>query len=555
MLTALFPLLLIAVVGLLGRQTVAEDGRHAERCRGPGRRTSRWRSPTFWRGNPGLPVLRTTHVAAALAALAALVAWPATSLVATGAAHALGVALCIASIGRVRRCASSWSPASTATGREADRHGAACSRRSARSGSAGSRSSCSPLAAIYSAWDWPDPWAFAGRLPGLSDAVLASFCVTVSCCSCAHRHRRGPAAVGADAPPTATAPRSAGWRRRPPPGMAFLAAGGFSAGFTFRVAELFGRPVLSEETRIEQLIERETRSRSDPAFDDRLAAATGDAPLTIPPSFAWAGAATTVITFVLARGRDRPCCGSVGASARWPRRSLTDRPDRSRRADGRPTARSAGSPGRVAVARARRRRRPDRGSSGRGERRRAARRSGRSTPRRRTTGGSSRSHRCRRSPAIGTWLMGLFTLGTVALFWASYRNPAMRRTVGILWDVGCFFPRAAHPLVAAVVRRAGVPELADRTSDARPRTATCSCPGTRRDRSWSRRPCCSCPPDRVGPGQPGHARITAAPALRAVLPGVLRRHDAHCGAHAARAVAGAASIATPTRSAPGCSTA
>jgi hypothetical protein len=64
---------------------------------------------------------------------------------------------------------------------------------------------------------------------------------------------------------------------------------------------------------------------------------------------------------------------------------------------------------------------------------------------------------------IGTWLMGLFTAGTIALFWASYRNPAIRRTVGILWDVGCFFPRAAHPLSPPSYGERAIPDLVERT--------------------------------------------------------------------------------------------
>jgi hypothetical protein len=60
--------------------------------------------------------------------------------------------------------------------------------------------------------------------------------------------------------------------------------------------------------------------------------------------------------------------------------------------------------------------------------------------------------------------MGLFALGLVVLAWNSYRNAALRRTVGILWDVGTFFPRAAHPLAPPSYGERAVPELADRVA-------------------------------------------------------------------------------------------
>jgi len=66
--------------------------------------------------------------------------------------------------------------------------------------------------------------------------------------------------------------------------------------------------------------------------------------------------------------------------------------------------------------------------------------------------------------AFGTWIMGLFALGLVVLAWNSYRNAALRRTVGILWDVGTFFPRAAHPLAPPSYGERAVPELADRVT-------------------------------------------------------------------------------------------
>ena len=66
--------------------------------------------------------------------------------------------------------------------------------------------------------------------------------------------------------------------------------------------------------------------------------------------------------------------------------------------------------------------------------------------------------------AVGTWIMGAFALGIVVLAWRSYKNPALRRTVGILWDIGSFFPRAAHPLAPPSYGERAIPELAQRVT-------------------------------------------------------------------------------------------
>lgn len=52
-----------------------------------------------------------------------------------------------------------------------------------------------------------------------------------------------------------------------------------------------------------------------------------------------------------------------------------------------------------------------------------------------------------------------FVLGLLAVGRQAYRNPATRRTVGILWDLGTFWPRAVHPLAPPCYAERAVPDL------------------------------------------------------------------------------------------------
>ena len=62
----------------------------------------------------------------------------------------------------------------------------------------------------------------------------------------------------------------------------------------------------------------------------------------------------------------------------------------------------------------------------------------------------------------GTFLVGGFVLLLLYVGRQAYRNPSLRRTVGVLWDLGTFWPRAAHPLAPPCYSERAVPDLMTR---------------------------------------------------------------------------------------------
>ncbi|MEU2560915.1 hypothetical protein ABZ626_16485 [Streptomyces longispororuber] len=61
--------------------------------------------------------------------------------------------------------------------------------------------------------------------------------------------------------------------------------------------------------------------------------------------------------------------------------------------------------------------------------------------------------------ALGSWLIGLGFLLFVTWGRRAYRDASARRTIGILWDVGTFWPRAAHPFAPPCYAERAVPDL------------------------------------------------------------------------------------------------
>jgi hypothetical protein len=434
----------------------------------------------LWNGGEPVRRLRRVHIAAALAVVAALIAVPARQhlaagrawsdpgqllgwLLLAGAAAVLAVAVVTVLLSRTARRPlpvdppDPVDPVDPVDSRERPPPGAG--RPSAAEQPVGGRGqgrdrlldrvlganrvlalALVPASMVYAGWRWPGAWEAEGALPGFDPAIKTLFLVQVVCVAvllAATLAVRGRMRARAGRPLA-----FAGFGLPVVASMGWMLAGGFAAGLSLRVADLLGTPV-----------------------PDQAAGAGGprSAGLLVPLPYFWAaigGAALAVAVAWVAvrlvlRAR-RLGRGQLGEVARL------------YRVDGGPS--SPRWPRVVQIARAR-----GRAMAGDDAERYAAQVHAATLalvfagtaaylidPRLPLAG--------RVSPAttFGTLVLGGFALALLLLGRRAYRNAQLRRTIGILWDLATFWPRASHPLAPPCYCERALPDLICRIRAAAP---------------------------------------------------------------------------------------
>ncbi len=275
-------------------------------------------------------------------------------------------------------------------------------------------------------------WLFVGQ------AVLLVLLLVACLLLRRHPDRSAAPSCGPDGVPVAVAPA---WRGLAMPGVALLAwvlAGGFSAGVILRAAQTLGTPV---------------------ARGQRSGAAH---PIVVPTAYTWVAVGALVLGLVAAASAAVAWWRIRGRSAEF---AASVRAVDAAYADAAPAGDGAGGAEyrarRDAIARA--------WTEARTLSREAQRASGFLLVVTVLVVAGGAVGFLTVGPRLLTAWPGLvtaanlaisaFVVGLVGLGRQAYRSAATRRTVGILWDLGTFWPRAVHPLAPPCYAERAVPDL------------------------------------------------------------------------------------------------
>lgn len=450
---ALLPAAVLVVLWLLGRQSwrryeqvTAPTAAGAEPGSGP--RDASLAHPRFWAGDAVVHRLRALHVASAWALLAALVAYPMRQATADGAISGGGTAArwfgVLVVVGAVAYglCAVLVVVPRVASRSATPDHDSPAVRRLFRGLTVASLA----LAAVaVGGAALPGLTGEAsGRLPGLNQVleagfliqlglVLAAFGLTAAAPRGSRRSAAHPTPEGSDGPDAADAPEAPlvpaaahGFAGPMLAGLGWLVAGGLGAGAAVRVAVWLGRDTVA-----------------------------------LPPFYSWVAVVAVALVAVAAV--------DLGVLALGWRRTTRTEAETVRALTGDHAQIDEYDTRVRAVARARA----------------AARLTDRaahhllvlvsaalilvmaaavlywSAPPAERVAGLAEGWLATAADA-GSWLMGILAVGFVSLGYAAYRVPSLRKTVGVVWDLSSFWPRAAHPLAPPCYAEKIIPDLTRR---------------------------------------------------------------------------------------------
>jgi hypothetical protein len=454
--TALVPLAVIAVLWRLGNATWSRlEGVPVEQTVGGEKVVTPFEDRAMWNGRAAVRRLRAVHVTTGLAvpgifAVAPLpaAAQPAKGIVLVALLLLVGWMVGEASqpgIGRRERPA----PPASMVSPESDRTTAEQARETQEKNERRDRYRWLPAgalaltaAALVVAFAAPAGVRPSGGLPWLSGTVYGLFVVQSTLLSGVAVLCWALRQAGAQQTPPGSAPEPApeiaertghpAWQGLAQPGIALIAwvlAGGFSAGVILRVAQTFGTPVATTAT-------------------------AGTRLLAVPAAYTWAAVAglvlgvvtvlTAVVLWLRLRRPSTAMKNKVDTAYGAVATQNTERRDEIAHAWTRATLLSSRMQGAIgfllvvsAVV---------------------------------VVVGAVGVLRIGKDLVTDVpWLVDLanlaisaFVLGLVAVGRRAYRSPALRRSVGVAWDLGTFWPRAVHPLAPPCYAERAIPDLIER---------------------------------------------------------------------------------------------